>query len=580
MKRLALSLGLVFAGICLLANLVENQAFVYTQADGTELQLLVSGDEYYHRVHDEQGYTILKEPGTGFAVYAMGSGNSFAASSYRVGKVDPSTLGISPGLTPELSGAQDLAAQNQNNRDAGNRASPLGSLKNIVAYVRFAGDSEFSTTHNFAYYSNFFNLAGGPSLTHYYSAVSNNQLAINTNLFPAANPSGNVVSLLASHARGYYSPYDAYQNPGGYPDPTAGRNRLGNLVQEMLGLLNTVIPDGVNLDGNNDNYVDALTFIFKGGVDNWGDILWPTQWSATSSLGNIHGKDVISFIMDFESGLGLSVICHEMGHMIGAPDLYHYANAPMGSVAPWNGIKPVGQWCLMASDNTQYWLTYLKWKYGTWFNTIPTITPTVNEVTYSLQAIDTSPYACYKIQSSNPNQYYMLEYRRQNGLYDVGVPGTGLIIYRIISDAAGNSQGPPDEVYVYRPGGDVDSNGLPNNASYSAQTLHTEISNLTDPKPWLWENTTTTPNGNLVVYDVGSAGGNTITFKVRSDLIDRWTGLNSTNWNDPGNWTAGVPHVNKDTTIPSGCPRYPILTASSACQNLSMEPGSSLNISD
>ena len=58
----------------------------------------------------------------------------------------------------------------------------------------------------------------------------------------------------------------------------------------------------------------------------------------------------------------------------------------------------------------------------------------------------------------------MLEYRVQEGLYEINTPGdkNGLIIYRINNDYSGqgNGDGPPDEIYVYRTGATVNSNGI------------------------------------------------------------------------------------------------------------------------
>ncbi len=580
MKRIILAIYVVLLTIGLAGNRVENRPFTFTQPDGSELQLLVSGDEYYHRVHDERGYTILKDVNTGFAVYAENSGSSFRASGYRVGTLDPGSVGITPGLIPDQTAALARAAQNQRNRDSGNRASPTGSVNSIVAFVHFSGQGEFSSAHNYAHYDNFFNLSGGPSLKHFYSTMSSNQLTLNASLYPSAGAGGLVVSLEADHIRGYYSPYNASSNPSGYETDVQGQTRLAALITEMLDYLNPLIPDNMNVDNDNNGIVDALTFIIAGSDDTWGDILWPAHWSWSGSLGTINGKNVNHFVLDFETGLGLSVICHEMGHMIGAPDLYHYSNAPMGSVFPWNTISPVSRWDLMDSDNTQFWLTYMKWKYGTWFSTIPTITPTSTGTTYTLQAIDSSPYSCYKIASTIPSQYYMLEYRRQTAPYDDGVPGSGLIVYRINSAGInGNSQGPPDEVYVYRPGGDVDSNGTPYAAFFSQQSLRTEINNFTDPKPWLWVDTVTTPDGNLVIYDVSASGANSITFKVRTSPVSRWTGNSSVNWDDTGNWTAGVPTSSRDAVIPAGCPRYPTLNVNASSKDLTIETGGSLNVS-
>ena len=52
--------------IVLSASLVQaayltNIATKITQPNGVELKCFVSGDEFYHRLHDEDNYTIIKQ---------------------------------------------------------------------------------------------------------------------------------------------------------------------------------------------------------------------------------------------------------------------------------------------------------------------------------------------------------------------------------------------------------------------------------------------------------------------------------------------------------------------------------------
>ena len=65
----------------------------------------------------------------------------------------------------------------------------------------------------------------------------------------------------------------------------------------------------------------------------------------------------------------------------------------------------------------------------------------------------------HPIQKQN---YFVVEYRKKEGLYEVNTPGnrSGLLVYRINTEAGnGNASGPPDEIYLYRPGGTLTSNG-------------------------------------------------------------------------------------------------------------------------
>lgn len=59
---------------------LENVPEILVQPDGVRIACFISGDEFYHRVHDSQGYTIIKDPATGFYVYAQGQGDDLAPS--------------------------------------------------------------------------------------------------------------------------------------------------------------------------------------------------------------------------------------------------------------------------------------------------------------------------------------------------------------------------------------------------------------------------------------------------------------------------------------------------------------------
>ena len=52
-----------------------------------------------------------------------------------------------------------------------------------------------------------------------------------------------------------------------------------------------------------------------------------------------------------------------------------------------------------------------------------------------------------------------------------------------------------------------------------------------------------------------------------------WTGKVSSDWNNAGNWTAGVPNTSTDVIIPANCTTYPVLTSGNACRNIYMAAG-------
>ena len=97
---------------------------------------------------------------------------------------------------------------------------------------------------------------------------------------------------------------------------------------------------------------------------------------------------------------------------------------------------------------------------------------------------------CYKIQSPNSSsEYYVLEYRSKSGTFESSVPCSGLLIYRINTSANGvgnaNYPTPPDEAYIYRPGGTTVLDGTVNNAYFSLTAGRVELNDNTDPSGFL-----------------------------------------------------------------------------------------------
>jgi hypothetical protein len=152
---------------------------------------------------------------------------------------------------------------------------------------------------------------------------------------------------------------------------------------------------------------------------------------------------------------------------------------------------------------------WMKYKYSNhvWINDIPEIR---SSGTYSLNPIDMPENNCYRISSPNStSEFFIVEYRKAEGLYENNLPGSGLLIYRIDTLVSGNATGPPDEVYIYRPNGTHSMNGSPSNAFFSFGSTRTSINDATNPGCFLQNG----DPGGLQIVDIGIAGS-TITFSV------------------------------------------------------------------
>ncbi|MBZ5535405.1 MAG: M6 family metalloprotease domain-containing protein [Acidobacteriia bacterium] len=488
--------------------LLRNLAVTFTQPDGAVIHCLASGDEFYNWLHDENGFTIIQDPVTGYYTYAVIQNKGLASSEYIVGRVDPASLGLlrNTNIFPQQTSRKrsSLRQGSPLNADSIVNAPRTGTLNNIVIFIRFGDDTEFSEAIN-SYDAMFNSTTGGEnSLRNYYAEVSYNQLAISTTFYPA--PSGGfVTSYQDLHPRGYFRPYNAITNPIGYTNDTDRTNREHALLANAVAAIASQVPPGLNIDGDGDGNVDNVCFIVKGSPEGGNDLLWPHMRSLSTLSVTINSKRVFTYNFQLENSLGLnnvSVLAHEMFHSLGAPDLYHHS---------FDVLSPADVWDVMAYSlyPPQHMTAYMKMRYGTWLSSIPTIS---TSGTYSLNPLTSSTNNAFKILSPNSTtEYFVVEYRKKTGTFESSLPGEGLIVYRINTsrDGQGNEGGPPDELYVYRPGGNLGANGSPELANFNSTVGRTAINDSSDPSSIL----STWNAGGLNISNV-TAAGDTISFTV------------------------------------------------------------------
>lgn len=469
------------------AAYLENVPVTLTQPDGTVLECFATGDEYYNWVHDKDGYTIVQNPTTGYYCYAILQGDELVASQYVVGKTNPLNTMLKPhvNISSEKISAQresilkELPPKTSLTKSSQSKAA-TGALNNIVVYIRFADQTEFSAEQNI--YTSLFNGETGNSMKNYFREITHNRLSINSYFYPQNNGS-TILSYQDSHERNYYCPYNAVSNPVGYKD-NEETTREHNLLANAINYIKDQIPASLNLDYDNDGYVDNICFIIKGSVtSSWNTILWPHRWGLYTKTITINGKRVYDYNLQLENSLKPSnngVLCHEIGHTLGAPDLYHYPQNNR-SVA---GV-PVGAWDVMASNQNppQYMSAHIKQKYMGWISSIPIIS---SPGTYTLNPSSSATNNCYRIPLINDNEYLVLEYRKKTGIFESSIPNSGLIIYRINTNYRGNSNGngyanTKDEIYVFRPNGSISSDGNIGEAYFSIASGRTKFGKSTNP---------------------------------------------------------------------------------------------------
>jgi hypothetical protein len=205
------------------AALLRNVPQTLKQPDGTVVHLFATGDEYYNRLHDGDGFTVVRDPDTGYLVYAIKADGRLQPTAFVVGGADPAAAGLEPGLKPDpwtLPDPEEIYPGSRRRDRVGalglSNAPAFSLINNVVIFIRFSDEAAggFNSTDS---YQMWFNSTSGTSssMQRYFLEASYNQLLLNSTFYPA--PSGALVaSYQDSHPRAYYKPYNASTNPIGY----------------------------------------------------------------------------------------------------------------------------------------------------------------------------------------------------------------------------------------------------------------------------------------------------------------------------------------------------------------------------
>lgn len=397
----------------------------------------------------------------------------------------------------------------------------MGEVGNLVCFVRFADEDPEVFEKNISVYETLFNSDANDanSVYRYFYQASYGQLSWRSTFFPEPSD-GKIVSYCAHYERDYYRTYEESLRPTGYQTSAEGESRMLALVREIAAYLSNNLPDAEVIDKNDDGMVYNLCIVFSGQSEltSKRGVLWPQRKDLAlpdESAIYVKGKKLVGYLQVFDEAngyenyesitLNTGVLCHEMSHSLGTYDLYHASGE----------LNPVGVWDLM-SDNqkaAQNMTAYTKWRYCKWLDEIPEIS---ESGTYSLNPIggDTQENIAYKIKPLGSDEYFMVEYRKQEG-FDANLPGAGLLVYRINPAYMGgnvnyNGTTRLDEQYIFRPGGTTSADGDLSRATFSEESGRTVFGDDASQKPFY-------SNGQEAPFAITnvSACGSTISFNLQ-----------------------------------------------------------------
>jgi M6 family metalloprotease-like protein len=402
----------------------------FPQENGNEVELLVSGDEFYSRYETADGYTVVYDSELGVFCYAIKIHGHLVSSRITMKKKPPKRIKrhlredpkirrekfesrfalMQPKPSPVLP-FDTIRTFGPNKGLLNGRQVSSGKVRGLTILVEFADVKAAVTTNDVASmlnddgYNQYGNFC---SVRDYYLKMSDGNL---------------------DYANDVIGPI------------TLPKNRQYYVNQPFFSeVLNQVVAQGVDLskyDSIGEKVIDAISFMYAGRTlyQGW---LWPhnhtLDWTYEGYASNFY--QVTSMGLD-ASGLSIGTFCHESGHMLCRfPDLYDYGKRD-GDFEKSAGL---GRYCLMSSGNhldggktPSPISAYLRDLAG-WPKRIRINSPK----NYMISQGDYSSVHVYETDSIN--EYFLIENRHRQNL-DSNLPSSGVAIYHCDTLGSNEYQG-------------------------------------------------------------------------------------------------------------------------------------------
>lgn len=425
------------------------------QADGSELTVIMRGDEF-HKYHiTEDGYLLTKDSKGIFNYAELGENGEILNTGVKAkdllqrDKAEQIFLENLSEIQPSTQIANAMRAKRVAKKQA--RVMPQakfpkqGSPRSLVILVNFSNKSFVVPNPQEA----FTNLLNQPN-------------------YSANRATGSARDYFRDNTMGELAPQFDVVGPYTLPNPYSfyGENENGfdkNPVQMIVDACTLAHNDSVDFsiyDTDDDGIVDNV-FVYYAGYNEaeWADddTVWPHRWAIYPTeiyghWGNYSGSAAsITFnskrIFDYacaselkgNSGknmTGIGTFAHEFSHVLGLADMYATDGSDHFTLSFWN-IMDAGVY-LNEGRTPPAYNSFERFQLGY-------LTPELidNEATNKSlgnllttnQAYLVSPTDNHNLdgESPDPTEYFLLENRQKSG-WDTYLPGHGMLIYRVNYD--------------------------------------------------------------------------------------------------------------------------------------------------
>lgn len=446
---LALALCLTLPARCVLGNSASPFPVDVQQPSGQSITLYLRGTEKIHwyeyvpeaanltrnslrnadsrELANTPGFTVVRDAQGRYVYATIDEQGSWAPTDRVVGREQPATQKRRLMPPPEVMAR--MAVRRLPERGLPPRAAaPAGEVRNLVVLMKFAdhADRDLPSRQDF---DTLFNAVGGdPNL----APTGSVQDFYRENSYTKMTLQSTVLDWVTLP-----------ENEAYYANGASGLDvRVREAMVDALNILEQ--EDTVDFSefdnengGTGDGWIDAITFVHSGYAAEFGgvaggadaeDRIWSHRWVINTWTDPDSGVRVRDYNINpgiwgtsgFDIG-HIGVICHEIGHFFGLPDLYDYSGRGEG----------VGSWCLMANswgfDGSQLHPPHMSaWsKIFLGWNTAETVAA---DGIYDVPAAALPEAKIYRMDypAGNPDEYLLIENRQSIGNFDGGIPaGTG-----------------------------------------------------------------------------------------------------------------------------------------------------------
>ncbi len=496
----------------------SGKTFTFTQPDGTKFQVRGFGSQHHAVFETLDGYTVVKNPATGFFEIAQLSNDRtrLEPASGPRGNLDGARAPVQPGLRINREAARARGAEGAL-RWGGRRTDQRREQRKNLARAARAFGAPLLAPPQRATVGDFVGLCLLIDFSDEAGTIARGEVEnfCNQPGYSGFGNNGSVSDYFRENSIGrcrytnvVTSYYRAQHPKSYYTDRTIEMGvRARELIVEALTHLQANNFDFTPLTADNGGFVYAMNVYYAGDVvNNWSEGLWPHAWHLATRIELAPGKGAFDYqFTAMGDELSLGTFCHENGHMLcDYPDLYDYGYESSG----------VGAYCLMCAGgiidekNPTHINAYLK-RFSGWARNVTAI-----QHNQQIElAADQNDFAMF---AKNTGEYFIVENRRKSGR-DSSLPDEGLAIWHVDEDGSNNNeQRTPAQHYELSL---EQADGLfhletSQNHNGDAADLYgqanTRFANSTSPNSKWWGGTAS----NLDIFQVGGTG-TTVVFRTK-----------------------------------------------------------------